>query len=293
MAHATTLPSRSPAPLSPTVPGDLSCYWQGAEQRAALPTGAAGLAVIRALGQWVLDYSDDGRHQGFPFDRPYLALYHRCLEVCRASTRLASQDHAMASALDRLRQTLRPIQAEVAFGLVTCRLEVRCRHFDQLRDVLRPDRLPAPADSPDCGSRPGETAAAIEELEQSFRVFVYSLRTRRAAPRLARDERQALDLVLDHLDRHGFEGVPAAAALACNLRQPHYVALLCGDLGALAEQFSALDAARREAAATGVVPATRTSTDRPALVTAALPLADRRLVRLLAFRQRLAAIAHR
>jgi len=318
---------------------------QWAEQKTALPTGTAGLAVIRALGQWVLDYANDGRHQGFPFDRPYLDLYHRCLDVCRASARLVPQarrDRALRAALERLRQTLRLVQAEVAFGQVTRRLEARCRLFDELRAVLRLDRLPAPTDSLHYDNRPEETPAALQDIEQSFQVFVHSLRSRRAAPRLARGERQALDLVLDHLDRHGrflwghvlrshdaqavrvvartnnvlegffhrvkhgerrrsgrkvltqdFEGLPAAAALAYNLTKPDYLALLCGDLDGLADKFSALDAARRETAAMIAVPATPTPPQTPALVTAALPLADRRLIRQPVFRQRLAATARR
>jgi len=318
---------------------------QWAEQETALPAGAAGLAVIRALGQWVLDYADDGRHQGFPFDRPYLDLYHRCLHACRVSARLVPQargDRVLGATLERLRQALRPVQAEVAFGQITRRLEARCWLFEELRTVLRLDRLPAPADSPDCDNRPGESPTELQNIEQSFQVYVDLLRKRRGAHRLARDERQALDLILGHLDRHGrflwghvlpsddaqpvrivartnnllewffhrlkhgerrrsgrkiltqdFEGLPPEAALTYNLTQPDYVAVVCGDLDQLAANFSALDAMQRQAQQTRAIPFTPTAPTPPVAVTAALPLADRRIVRLPAFRQRLAATAHR
>ena len=50
-----------------------------------LPEGPAGLATVRSLAQWALDYAIDGDHLGFPFDRPYLSLYERCRMVRRAA----------------------------------------------------------------------------------------------------------------------------------------------------------------------------------------------------------------
>jgi hypothetical protein len=45
--------------------------WQLTEAQGHLiPEGSAGLATVRALAQWVLDYAADGADQGFPFDRP-------------------------------------------------------------------------------------------------------------------------------------------------------------------------------------------------------------------------------
>jgi hypothetical protein len=75
-----------------------------------------------------------------------------------------------------------------------------------------------------------------------------------------------------------FEGFPAAAALAVNLTRPDYVDLICGSLDALSTQFSCLDAARREAKLTTPKGSTETPTT-PEIVSAALPLPDRRLVR--------------
>jgi hypothetical protein len=48
------------------------------------PPGTQGLAIVRALAQWVLDFPRDGLDQGFPFDVPMLDLYGRCIEVLAA-----------------------------------------------------------------------------------------------------------------------------------------------------------------------------------------------------------------
>ena len=66
------------------------------EQQTPLPSGPAGLAVVRALAQWVLDYGHDGRHRGFPFERPYLDFYRRCLQVGLATARLRPQPAVIA-----------------------------------------------------------------------------------------------------------------------------------------------------------------------------------------------------
>jgi len=80
---------------------------------------------------------------------------------------------------------------------------------------------------------------------------------------------------------HDFESLPPAAALAYNLTRPDYVALVCGSLDALPARFSALDALPRPMPDPTAPPV-------PAeVVSAALPLGDRRLIRRPAFGQRL------
>lgn len=66
---------------------DVADWLEGEEGPLPVPKGTAGLAVVRALGQWVLDYHNDGTDAGFPFDRPYLDLYRRCHRACRAADR--------------------------------------------------------------------------------------------------------------------------------------------------------------------------------------------------------------
>jgi hypothetical protein len=46
------------------------------EEKHALPEGGLnGIGAVRAVAQWVLDYSADSTGADFPFDRPYLDLY--------------------------------------------------------------------------------------------------------------------------------------------------------------------------------------------------------------------------
>ncbi len=84
--------------------------------------------------------------------------------------------------------------------------------------------------------------------------------------------------------------VAPEAEFASNLSRPDHVDFVCGTLERPLAKFSAVDAAQRQpmASTDGTTPPERSDT-----VTAALPLADRRLGRTSAFREHLAAIAHR
>ena len=171
----------------------------------------------------------------------------------------------------------------------------------------------------------------LRDIRGDLDRWVSTLRQRRPARGPAQDTRQAIDLVLAHINRHGnslwghaiklpaqagggirlvertnniqenffhtmkhgerrrsgrkiltqdFERLPAAAALACNLRRPDYVAILCGSLERLPAAFAQLDAQRREARL-AARPAEPTAKEvfQGIVETASLPTADRRIVR--------------
>jgi hypothetical protein len=105
-----------------------------------VPDGNDGLAVVRVLAQWVLDYAAEGDDVGLPFDRPYLDLYDRCTEARRAVDAFLCrppEDRRGHRALRRVRDVLDPIVAEVSFSQVAHTLRWRASLFDELRDTLR------------------------------------------------------------------------------------------------------------------------------------------------------------
>jgi hypothetical protein len=104
--------------------------------------------------------------------------------------------------LDRLNRILAPVAAEVAFAQVARKLTVRAKLFDELRPVLRLDDAASASPSPNVINGT-EQPAALEDLERSFTDFCRSLRERRDLSGPDSNERQMLDLVLRHVDRHG------------------------------------------------------------------------------------------
>jgi hypothetical protein len=161
---------------------ELTDWLAGSDPYFHLPEGNAGLAAVRALGQWVRDYPDDGTDAGFPFDRPWLDLYLRCLRCCRAAEswlRKPCADRRVLEALERLHRIVEPVRSELPFQVPVRTILERASLFDELRDALRL-QVKVPANK----------LAAPPDAQRQLR-----------GP--AEDLRKAIDLILDHLECHG------------------------------------------------------------------------------------------
>ncbi|MBU0646786.1 hypothetical protein KJ611_04960 [Patescibacteria group bacterium] len=171
-----------------------------------LPEGDVGLAAVRLLAQHVLDFPADGANLGFPFDVPMLALFDRARHAARvadAHWRTPPTDPKVRRALARLRAALRPVEVQVPVEQIARRLRLRKSLFQELREALRlndikPDGAPRPARRPR-----GDTAVELDGVRDAVRRLSVVLVRRRPERGPATDERAAIDLVLDHLERHG------------------------------------------------------------------------------------------
>ena len=185
---------------------DVSTWAEEATEHR-LPEGPAGLATVRSLAQWGLDYASDGDHLGFPFDRPYLDLYERCRTVRRAADaflRRLIKDRAVRRALRRLVRILDPVFADPSVSGVAKTLSCRAKLFDELRDALRLCPKSSSQQEPDQSTVPPEKASAeLRDIRKALNALTRSLRRRRPERGPAQDSRRAIDLILDHLDRHG------------------------------------------------------------------------------------------
>lgn len=170
----------------------------------ALPSGADGAAFVRSLAQWTLDYAQEGDGLGFPFDRPYLDFYRRCRTIRRAadaSLRKQSGDARGRRELNRLARILDPVLCDRAFAEAAARLARQASMFEQLRQTLRlhPDGKPAGATI----LSPARAAAELQDVRRAVERLERDLRRRRPERGPAQDERAAIDIVVDHLERHG------------------------------------------------------------------------------------------
>lgn len=167
-----------------------------------LPDGKQGLAVVRALAQWVIDFPTDGLDQGFPFDVPMLDLYNRSCEALAALEtflHVAPSDAKVRRVAERLRCILRPVDSEVPFERIASLLRTRYVLFHELRDALRLGPRPTDLTRP----RAIETSAELEQVRDGVEKLTASLRQRRPARGPAQQTRHGIDIVLVHLDRHG------------------------------------------------------------------------------------------
>ena len=182
--------------------------WQSRpDEGHVLPDGQAGLATVRAIAQWVLDHHADGDDQGFPFDLPYLDLHDRCRTACRATDaflRRPPDDARLRKAAERRRRILQPAESQVPFVRVAQTLRARAALFAELRDALRLRTKPAGGHATRSPVLTTEQAAAeLRDIEAAVAELTTSLAERRPERGPAQDQRQALDIVLAHLHRHG------------------------------------------------------------------------------------------
>jgi len=325
--------------------------WQEhVEQGHRLPEGVAGVACVRALAQWVLDFAADGQDDGFPFDRPYLDFYERGCKMRRAIDAYSRRPPAtreVARALCRLGRILDPLRRDEKFTRAAVSLKMRVDLFEKLREALR---LTPKTDSRTLARTVAPTVKQAAAELRDIRKAVLNLRRWLKANRPKRgpadDRRKAFDIILRHLQVHGrylwghevrlsdkatgpartrlvdrtndieegwfhgmkhserrrsgrkllaqdMEQLPAAAALARNLRCKDYVELVCGSLDNLDKAFAELDRQKDLQPIDAERPdrTVHAPLDIDDLLSASLPRADRTLVRAQALETRILAAA--
>jgi hypothetical protein len=171
--------------------------WQAmVDTEHRLPTGKDGLAVVRALAQWILDYKDDLSGLDFPFDRPYLSFYDRCMIGRRAADafiRTPPDDRKVVTAIKRLSRILVKLSSEVPFRQTVKRLRRRAELFDEMRDTLRlAKKMPEK-----------ESEQDIHKTRNQFEQWTLSIEKRRPKRGPAKDIREAIDIILKHIETHG------------------------------------------------------------------------------------------
>ncbi len=171
--------------------------WQSQEAtEPRIEGGRNGLAVVRSLAQWTLDFKVAASGLDFPFDRPYLDLYERCLTALRATDaflRTPPPDRQVTSALKRFHRALAPVDCQVPFSPVATRLRRHAVLVDELRTVLRLASVYPEA----------ETEQELTQMRDPLDEWVASLAKRRPARGPAQDIREAIDVILRHMDDHG------------------------------------------------------------------------------------------
>ncbi len=171
--------------------------WQSmAETDYRLPAGRKGLAIVRAIAQWTLDYKDDSTGLDFPFDRPYLDLYDRCkitLRAMEAFLHHPQDDRDVLGVIKRLHRIVFSVSSEVPFLQIVRRLRRRAALFDELRDKLR-----LASTLPD-----NESEDDLNTIEKDFEEWITSIEALRPKRGPSEDIRDAIDTILKHVETHG------------------------------------------------------------------------------------------
>jgi hypothetical protein len=171
--------------------------WQSiAEANHRIPKGRDGLAIVRTIAQWTLDYKAESTGLDFPFDRPYLDFYNRCrigLRAIEAFLRIPPDDHKVVAVMKRLHRILGAVSAQVPGLQIVKRIRRRGALFDELRDQLRlASNLPKQESEDD-----------LNIMRKDFDQWIGELKKRRPKRGPSEDIRNAIDTILKHVDTHG------------------------------------------------------------------------------------------
>ena len=186
---------------------ELLAWQQAADQGHRIPEGKAGLAVLRSLAQWTLDYRADGAREGFPFDQPYLDFYdrcHTCLRATEAFLRSPHQDVAPRRYLEKLQAILQPVAEDKAMAVAAGHLRERVRLFQRMRLALRLRKNPRDTspERKDSVIDADQRSKEIRDVRSGVARFLRQLRKERPQRGPAKERRQAIDLILEHFRRH-------------------------------------------------------------------------------------------
>jgi hypothetical protein len=171
--------------------------WQSmAEANHRIPEGPNGLAVVRTMAQWTLDYKAESKGLDFPFQRPYLDFYNRCsigLRAMEAFLRTAPDDRKVVGVMKRLHRILSAVSGQVPGLQIVQRMRRRAALFDELRNQLRlASSLPEQ-----------ESENDLDIMRSDFDKWIAELKERRPKRGPSEDIRNAIDTILKHVDTHG------------------------------------------------------------------------------------------
>jgi hypothetical protein len=185
---------------------DVKEWQKQPDSNPVLPEGRAGIATLRALSQWIVDYQSESTGLDFPFQRPYLDFYDRCKVALKAAdtfVRMQIKDQKLLKIIKRLQHILQPVASEVPFHQIATRLRDRAKLFDELRDTLRlfPKSLQQKSASND--TLPAHHVAKdLQDTREELEELTRSLKTRRPKRGPAQDTRKAIDMLLRHIEEH-------------------------------------------------------------------------------------------
>lgn len=174
-----------------------------------IPQGRAGIAAMRSFTQWIIDYHAESTGYDFPFDRPYLDFYNRCVFAYSAIgnfLRKNQQNRKILKVLKRLEKILYPVTTDLPFRQIVRRLKARATLFDELRDTLRLTPKNSTKRNENKAKNIFSSVQSVKELQnirRELNKLTTSLKDRRPKRGPAQDIRSAIDLILRHITDHG------------------------------------------------------------------------------------------
>jgi hypothetical protein len=162
-------------------------------------TAALAREVLLAVHFWILDYPQDGRRQGHPFDPHLLYLHRRLVRAADALVRLCASPAALKQlprGLLNLHERLQEYKADAVIQAAAARYEQAHAVFARMRQALRlgsAGKTPLSDRYPLSQQEQREVTQDLKGLCQEWR---------QAKDSSAEAEKQLYEIVLGHVERY-------------------------------------------------------------------------------------------
>ncbi len=165
----------------------------------ARPTAALGREVLLAVHFWVLDYPQDGRRQGHPFDPHLLYLHRRLIKAAEALQRLCASSAVrkqLPLSLLNLHDRLQEYKADAIIQAAAGQYEKAYAVFARLRQALRLGSVGKTPLSDRYPLSQQEHRAVKEELK------TLSEQWRQAKDSSQEEDKRLYEIVLRHVEKY-------------------------------------------------------------------------------------------
>jgi len=182
---------------------DFVTQWNKSGTQLRIPGYLEGIAVLRALAQWVISFSKDSDGQGFPFALSHVKLFDRCAAALGSLFRLFEKNCFHERAAKYARRLQRILQGSVENSEIhksVQDLKSMASVFTRLREVLRLERTDIYKQAKD--KKAPDELEAIARLKEETSRFRSTLSESLETGSATGAQANATRIVLSYLDQY-------------------------------------------------------------------------------------------
>ena len=181
--------------------------WLSTSDGFDIPMSTNAIAIIRHLIQWVLDSSQDGDNNRFPFELPYLLFYDRVVRMSGITAKMLNNVEtdtrsSIYSLLKRLNKTTTALKRNKTASDAAESLRSKNELFQKLRSSLQLEaKMKIEAECQTVKERIENT----KKTKAQFKNFIAELNDLRSSGKVDCHIVKAVDIILAHVSKYNDE----------------------------------------------------------------------------------------
>jgi len=178
--------------------------WKESSALLDIPGHVEGAAVLRALAQWVLLFSQNCDGEGFPFELSHVHLYERCSIALNSLMNFKGKGtfrSETAKLTTRLQQILQSVVKDTSICKAVQNLMESAAVFTELREVLRLEKADVYKQEKD--KKTPDTLEAVKKLKEETGRYCDTLSKRLESGAVTSAQQHAMRTILAYFEQYG------------------------------------------------------------------------------------------